>query len=85
MPGQSLTGFALPQAQAEYDQETFQRALDFLKDLETAVWLRNTDLEVYSPAGPGGRQPRFILRAPNGAQWSVIVANDTGILSTVVI
>jgi hypothetical protein len=80
--GRSASGLSLPQAAGEYDQETFQYLLDYLRDLEEVVYLRNTHLEVYSPPGPGGRQPEFILRSPDGARWLIRVDNAGDLTTT---
>ena len=80
--GRSSIGLALPQAKGEYDESTLQRLIDYVRELEEQVYMRNTHLEIYSPpkAGSGGRQPLFILRSPDGERWSITVSN-LGVLS----
>jgi hypothetical protein len=73
--GRTASGLSLPQAPAEYNQETFQYWSDYLRELEENTYQRNTHLEVWSPPGPGGRQPLLILRSPDGKQWSIQVDN----------
>lgn len=82
--GQAITGFALPQAKDKYDRETLQYLLDEIKRMGEAFYTKNADLEVYAPPGPGGRQPRFILRSPDGNQWSITVDN-AGVIAAVAI
>jgi hypothetical protein len=80
--GRTASGLSLPQAQDEYDPQTFQYLLDYLRDLEEASYLRNTHLEVWSPPGAGGRQPEFILRSPDGARWLIRVDNAGNLTTT---
>lgn len=78
-----MTGSAssLPQAQDEYDRETFQRLLEYIRDLEEVVYKRNSHVEIYGEADSGTRQPELVLRSPDGTRYALVVANG-GALST---
>jgi hypothetical protein len=78
-----MTAFAssLPQAKEEYDRETFQRLLEFVRELEEVVFKRNAHVEIYGDADSGSRQPELVLRSPDGTRYAIVVANG-GALST---
>ena len=75
-----MTGFAasLPQAGDEYDRETFQRLLEYIRELEEAAYMRNAHVEIYGDADSGSRQPELVLRSPDGTRYAVVVANGVG-------
>lgn len=80
--GRTALGLSLPPAGPEYDQRTLQTLIDHIRELEALLYLRNTHLEVYSPAGAGGRQPLFILRSPDDERWSITVDNSGNLVTT---
>ena len=78
-----MTGLAtsLPQAKEEYDRETLQRLLDYVRELEEVAFKRNAHVEIYGDVDSGSRQPELVLRSPDGTRYAVVVANG-GALST---
>jgi hypothetical protein len=72
---------ALPQAKGEYDRETFQRLLDYIRELEEVTFKRNAHVEIYGDQDSGLRQPELVLRSPDGTRYALVVDN-AGVLST---
>lgn len=70
----------LPKALEDYDKETFQRLLDYVKELEDLTFHRNSHVEVYFQEDSGGRSTDLILHSPNGTRYAIRVDN-AGVVS----
>ena len=70
-----MTNTVLPQAKENYDRETFQRLLDYVRELEQEVFKQNANVEIHGEEDSGGRRPDLILHSPDGTRYAVRVKN----------
>ncbi len=72
--------YTLPRVTEEYDRATFQQLLDYIQQLERAVYKRSQHVRVAGTADPGSREPYLIVDSPNGTPWALEVSN-AGVLT----
>lgn len=78
----SIAGRILPNAKKEYDQLTFQELIDYIKLLETRLYMQGKHIEIYGVADSAGRRPDLIMQSPNGSKWAIRVDNAGAVTTT---